>query len=245
MAKRPTIKKPIPLTSPTLPKNGSDPVMGGIDLPKFSAEMQAEVSPEAAPLWNFVLKHAKHITMAVVACVAVILAVAGWQWYAETQLQKSRNALGQALSLQDPARRVEALEAFLKDAPSELILATDLEIAAASVAMQDYPRAAAAYARVAEREGDSPLGFTARLNRAQVLMHNGEYALARSEFQALVSKAPAQLLSVMNQQVAEAAEAAGDKAGAVAAYEAAISALPPTDNETVQFFRARIAELKK
>ncbi len=245
MAKRPTIKRPVPLTSPTLQQNGSDPVMGGINLPKFSAEMQAEVSPEAAPLWNFVLGHAKHITVGVLACVAVILAVAGWQWYAEGQLQKSRNALGQAISLQDPARRVEALENFLKDAPSELILAAELEIAAASVALQDYPRAAVAYAKVAEREGDSPLGFTARLNRAQVLMHNGEYAQAQNEFQAMVSKVPAQLLPVMNQQLAEAAEAAGDKVGAVAAYEAAIKALPPTDNETVLFFRARIAELKK
>ncbi|WP_298066921.1 tetratricopeptide repeat protein [uncultured Mailhella sp.] len=245
MPQRPTIRKPVPLTSPDPAQNGADPIMGGVNLPKFSADMQAEISPEAAPLWNFVLRNAKRITAAVVACVVLILAVAGWQWYAETQLEKSRSALGQALSIQDPARRVTALESYVKDAPSELIVAAELEIAAASVAVQNYDRAAEAYASVAAREGDSPLGFTARMNRAQVLMQGGKYAEARSEFQALVSKAPAQLASVMNQQAAEAAEAAGDKAGAIAAYEAAMNALPPTDSETAQFFRARIAQLKK
>ena len=38
---------------------------------------------------------------------------------------------------------------------------------------------------------------------------------------------------------------AGDKAGAIAAYEAAVAALPPTDQESAAFFRSRIASLKK
>ena len=245
MPQRPTIQKPTPLTSPQMPQGSSDPIMGGVNIPKFSAEMQAEISPEAAPLWNFVLKHAHHITAAVVACVVIILAVTGWQWYSESQLEKTRNQLGQVISIQDPARRAAALESFLKDAPSELATAAQLELAATSVGLKDWTRAAGAYAKVAEIEGESPLGFTARMNYAQVLMHKGDYARARSEFQNLVSKAPAHMVPVMNQLVAEAAEAAGDNTGAIAAYEAAIKALPPTDEETASFFRARIAQLKK
>ena len=75
MAQRPTIQKPTPLSEPAFRK-GADPVMGGVNIPNFSAEMQAEVSPEAAPLWNFVLTHARKIAAGVVVVVIVILAVA-------------------------------------------------------------------------------------------------------------------------------------------------------------------------
>ena len=85
MAQRPTIQKPTPLSEPAFRKGG-DPVMGGVNIPRFSAEMQAEVSPEAAPLWNFVLTHSRKIAAGVVVVVLIILAVAGWQWYREEQI---------------------------------------------------------------------------------------------------------------------------------------------------------------
>ena len=239
MAQRPTIKKPTPLSQP------ADPVMGGVNIPKFSAEMQAEVSPEAAPLWNFVLTHARRIAAGVVVVVVAILAVACWQWYREGQVADERFALGRITSIQDPARRAAALEGFLKDAPSALGTATQLELASTAVEMQDWDKAAAAYAAVADLEGDTPLAYAARLNHAQVLMHKGDFAAARDEFRALAAAAPAEAAAVMHQQVAEAAEAAGDKAGALAAYEAAVAALPPADQESAAFLRARIAELRK
>ena len=239
MAQRPTIKKPTPLSQP------ADPVMGGVNIPKFSAEMQAEVSPEAAPLWNFVLTHARRIAAGVVVVVVAILAVACWQWYREGQVADERFALGRITSIQDPARRAAALEGFLKDAPSALGTATQLELASTAVEMQNWDKAAAAYAAVADLEGDTPLAYAARLNHAQVLMHKGDFAAARDEFRALAAEAPAEAAAVMHQQVAEAAEAAGDKAGALAAYEAAVAALPPADQESAAFLRARIAELRK
>ena len=92
MSQRPTIQKPTPLTAP---QNASaDPVMGGVNIPKFSAEMSAEISPEAAPLWNFVQNHASQIAAAVVSLVVIILAIAGWQWYVEKQLTEAKGQLG-------------------------------------------------------------------------------------------------------------------------------------------------------
>lgn len=244
MAQRPTIQKPTPLSEPAFRK-GADPVMGGVNIPNFSAEMQAEVSPEAAPLWNFVLTHARKIAAGVVFVVLVILCVAGWQWYREEQVNDARHALGRIISIQDPARRVSALEGFLKDAPSAVNTAARLELAAAAVQTGNWDKAASSYAAVAEQEGDTPLAFAARLNRAQVLMHKGDFAAARDEFGKLAASAPADVVPVIRQQEAEAAVAAGDKTGAVSAYEAAVAALPPTDKESAAFFRSRIATLKK
>ena len=244
MAQRPTIQKPTPLSQPSFRK-GADPIMGGVNIPNFSAEMQAEVSPEAAPLWNLVLTHARKIAAGVVVVVVIILSVAGWQWYREEQVADARLALGRIISIQDPARRAAALDGFLKDAPAAVGTAAHLELAAAAVESQDWDKAAASYAAVADLEDDTPLAFIARLNHAQVLMHKGDYAAARDEFTTLAGTAPAEVAAVIHQQVAEAAVAAGDKNGAVAAYEAAIAALPPTDKESAAFFRSRIASLKK
>ena len=101
MAQRPTIQKPTPLTAPAKrpAAPGTDPIMGGGDvimgasIPQFSKEMQAEISPEAAPLWNFVCNHAPKIAAAVVSIVVICLAVAGWQWYVEKELAEARGQL--------------------------------------------------------------------------------------------------------------------------------------------------------
>ena len=191
MSQRPTIKKPTPLSEPAFRK-GADPVMGGVNIPSFSAEMQAEVSPEAAPLWNFVLSHARVIAAGVVAIVLIILAVAGWQLYREEQIKDARMALGRIISIQDSTRRVAALEGFLKDAPSALVSAAQLELAASAVAVEDWDKAAAAYEAVAANEDDTPLAYAARLNHAQVLMHKGDFAAARDEFKTLAASAPAE-----------------------------------------------------
>ena len=244
MSQRPTIKKPTPLSEPEFQQT-ADPVMGGINIPKFSSEMQAEVSPEAAPLWNFVTTHARQIAAAVVSIVVVITLVAGWQWYRETKLEEARSNLGRVISIQDPAKRVAGLEQFLSDAPSKLELSARLELAAACVAMKDWDKAVNAYQKIADMEGSTPLGFSASLNRAQLLMRKGDFTSARTEFQRLVQQAPAEVKPMLHQQAAEAAQSAGDIAGAIADYEAAVAALPPTDKDTSAFFRSRIANLKK
>lgn len=244
MSQRPTVQKPTPLSAPNLAQS-ADPVMGGVNIPKFGAEMQAEVSPEAAPLWNFVLKHARRITALVVGGVVAFLLIAAWQWYCEKQLNESRAQLGRVISIQDPARRITSLEGFLANAPSELAVAAQLELAVAAVETSDWGKAAQAYAWVAEKEGDSPLGFAARLNNAHLLVRKGDYAQARTAFLTILADAPATMAPLLHQLAGEAAEAAGDKAAAIGSYESAISALPPTDSETAHFFRDRVAKLKK
>lgn len=253
MAQRPTIQKPTPLTAPAKrpAAPGTDPIMGGGDvimgasIPQFSKEMQAEISPEAAPLWNFVCNHAPKIAAAVVSIVVICLAVAGWQWYVEKELAEARGQLGRIISVQDPARRVSQLEAFAASAPSELTLSVQLELASSAAEMKDFAKAAAAYEKVAQLDAGTPLAFAARLNQGQILLQSGDAAAARAVFSALAAEAPANVKATLNLQTAEAALAAGDKAGAVAAFEAATAALAPTDQEGRAYFRALIDKLQK
>ncbi len=244
MSQRPTIQKPTPLSAPEYQQQ-ADPVMGGINIPKFSQEMQAEISPEAAPLWNFVTTHARKIAAGIVSLVVIITLIAAWQWYREKQFAESQSRLGAICALQDTGKRISELEAYLKDAPEKLKISAWLELASAASSHGDFGKAAEAFKNVADREGDSPLAFTARMNRAQLLLHKGDAAAARSEFQALAPNAPTNAKPLIYQQAAEAAEAAGDKAGAIADYEAALSSLPHEEKSASSFFRARIAALKK
>jgi predicted negative regulator of RcsB-dependent stress response len=245
MSQRPTIQKPTPLSEPSFRNASADPVMGGMNIPKFSADMQAEVSPEAAPLWNFVVNHAPKIAAGVVAIVIIILAVAAVQWYREKQIADARSSLGRIISQQDPARRTAALESFLSSAPSSLEVSALLELAVSATEVQDWDKAAAAYEKAANLEGSSPLAFTARMNHAQILMRKGSCSAAYTEFLSLAGEAPSDVQPVLQQYAGEAAEAAGDKAGAVSCYEAALAALPPSDADSSAFFRSRIAQLKK
>ena len=252
MSQRPTIQKPTPLSAPvsrpgTDPIMGgaSDPVMGGVNIPQFSKEMQAEISPEAAPLWNFVTNHAPKIAAGVVGIVVTCLAVAGWQWHEEKTLSEAQSQLGRVISIQDANRRATALEEFLGKAPSALVTSAQLELATTAMELENYAKAAASYEKVANAEGNNPLGFSARVSQAQALMHAGKFAEARAIFESVVLSAPANVKAALHQQSAEAAEYAGDKAGAVASLEKAISALSPTDTEGAAFFRARIAKRQK
>ncbi len=244
MSQRPTIQKPTPLSAPEYQQQ-ADPVMGGINIPKFSAEMQAEVSPEAAPLWNFVTTHARKIATGIVSIVVIISLIAVWQWYREKQFAESQARLGGICALQDTAKRISGLEAYLNDAPEKLKISAWLELASAAAASGDWEKAADAFKKVSDKEGDSPLGFNARMNHAQILLRKGDAAAARAEFHALAAAAPSSVKPLVHQQAAEAAEVAGDKAGAISDYEAALSALPHEDKSASSFFRSRISELKK
>ena len=252
MAQRPTIQKPTPLSAPVsrpgtdpIMGGGSDPVMGGVNIPQFTKEMQAEISPEAAPLWNFVSNHAPKIAAGVVSLVVIFLGVAGWQWYAEKTLREAQGQLGRVISIQDANRRATALEEFLGKAPSALVTSAQLELATTAMELENYAKAAACYEKVAGIEGDNPLGFSARMGQAQALMHAGKFAEARALFEAVLLSAPANIKAALHQQSAEADEHAGDKAGAIASLDKAISALAPTDTDGAAFFRARIAKLQK
>lgn len=243
MAQRPSVKQPKPLTTPV------DPQRLEADAAKLAAahvlgDVKAEVSPEAAPLWEFVLTHARAIAVGVLAVIMIIIAVAGWEWYRESAAASARDDLGRISASPDPAARLKALEAFIVDAPDSVYPAAQLELAAAAVEAQDWDKAASAYAAVAERDKTTPLAFTARLNRAGVLLRQGKATEAVTELETLLPQAPADLQPFINEQLGEAAEAAGQTDKAVAAYQAAVKVLTTSSPAEAAYYQDRIAKLQ-
>lgn len=240
------IKKPQVLSSP------STPVQVPADIPGMAAaqmfnEMKSEVSPEAAPLWNFVLEHARAIALAVVLVIVAILAAAGWRWHTQNVAQEARAELGRICAKAEPAARYAALQEFAARAPEEISRAVDLELASTAVALERWNDAAQAYGRIVEEEGDgelSPLAVTALLNRVDLLLRQNMAQDAVSELEAFLPRVPAAVKSLCLSQIGMAAELAGDKARAISAYEEFIKSLPPADSAQAGFYKARIAALK-
>ena len=196
MSQRPTIKKPTPLSAPvsrpgTDPIMGgsSDPVMGGVNIPQFTKDMQAEISPEAAPLWNFVTNHAPKIAAAVVGVVVICLAVAGWQWYEEKTLREAQGQLGRVISIQDASRRAAALEEFLAKAPSKLVNSAQLELATTAMELENFAKAAhrtGQHIRQRAQHGIARLGSIKHADPGQVPQGKPRHHLGRSIPQGLL-----------------------------------------------------------
>ncbi len=244
MTERPSIQKPSPIAASEI-KQSSDPIFGGINIPKFSADMQAEVSPEAAPLWNFVTKHIRYIAGAIVSLVVIITVIAGWQWYREKQLAETKLNLGRIIAMPDPENRFTELKRFLETVPAQLESSVLLELASTAVSLEKWDDALEFFKRISLKTSSAPLGFSARMNHAQLQMRKSDFLAARKEFHELAQSAPQEIKSLLYQLAAEAAEMSKDKAGAITDYEAAVAALPPTDSQSNAFFLARIAQLKK
>lgn len=244
MAQRPSIKQPRPLTSTPAAAGRLPADVQSLAAAQMLGGLEAEVSPEAAPLWNFVLSHARALACGVLGVILIIVAAGAWKWYEESSADKARLELGRISATQDPAARLAALEAFAADAPASVLTAARLELAATAARAENWEKAVAAYAAVADAEKSSPLGVSARLNEADILMRLGRPAEAVSRLEAVLTAAPEDLLSTIHQQIAEAAESAGQKDRAAAAYEAALAALPPSAVSESAYYRTRIARLR-
>lgn len=243
MAQRPSVKQPKPLTAPVDPQRLATDV-AGLTGARVLGDVKAEVSPEAAPLWNFVLTHARAIALAVLGVIMLIIAVAAWQWYRESAAAAARDDLGRISASGDPAARLKALEAFVADAPAAVYQAAQLELARAAVESENWAKADAAYAAVAEYAPHSPLAFSARFNRADVLLRQGKAAEAVTELETLLSQAPDTLRPFLNEQIGEAAEAAGQKDKAIAAYQAVVKELTTIAPAEAAYYQDRIAKLQ-
>ena len=107
MAQRPTVKQPKPLTAPVDPQR-LEADAAGLAGARVLGDVKAEVSPEAAPLWEFVLTHARAIALAVLGVIVLIIAVAAWQWYRESAAASARDDLGRIAASLDSRRPTQS-----------------------------------------------------------------------------------------------------------------------------------------
>ena len=217
------------------------PVAQAPGTPGILGELQSEVSVEAAPLLQFIARHAAAIMVLLGLFVAVVVGAGVWQWYASTRDAEAQSNFARLLLQQQGAARVNALENFAATAPNSVRLAALMELGLAALAEKDAARASAAFARVAALDKDKPLGVAAALADAQTLMQAGRGAEALAVLEPLENTVPEYMRVQVRGLIALGALQAGNAERAVKAYE---DLLAGAQGEDAEYYRFCIRQIK-
>lgn len=204
-------------------------------------ELQSEVSTEAAPLLQFILKHAGLI-MTTLGLFALLLAgTASYRWYMARATTQAQTQLANLTMLPEGQAKFAALEQFAQTAPEQVRLAAALELANAAVNVKNYDKAAEAFATLHSIDAGHPLGDIAAFNEAQTLMRTGKFDAALSVLETLYNTVSEENRTLVNNLLAESAQAAGKTERAITAYDQLAAS---TTGPEAEFFRFRAQSLK-
>lgn len=204
------------------------------------SELKSEVPVEAAPLLQFIVRHAGLIVAALVLFLAALAGTAAYNWHADRAVLEARTALAAAVAAEGPDR-VARLEKFAAAAPDSIRAAAWLAVADAAVTQQDFAAAARAYGHVAAADADGALGLAAALNEAQALMRSGEPAKAVPVLERVVNLIPEAHRPPARVLLAEAALQAGQTQLARQTFETLAASAQGGDAE---YFRFRARSLR-
>ncbi len=196
--------------------------MGGAHGPantQLLNELQSEVSSEATPLLQFILKHAILIMICLALFVVILGGIGGYNWYTERNLQQAQAELSNIVLSKQGEERITALEAFLSKAPSSLSGGIYLAISEAAMEIKSYDKAAANFGSLANLDPQGALGLLAGLNQGQALLLAQKPKEALVVLEAIVNKVTGPQKIVIQQSLAEAAIQSGDMEKAKKTFE--------------------------
>ena len=210
--------------------------------PVLLNELQSEVSHEAAPLLQFILKHAGIIVAGLVLFVLVLAGTAGYNWYNERARQDAQKELAQVLLANEGEKLVTALEGFIPKAPATIRNAALLNLASAAMEQKAYAKAATASGDLAAADPQGAVGLLAALNQGQALILADKAQEAVTVLEKLQSLMPEGQRNVVRESLAEAALRVGDTTKAKQIFELMANS---TMGAEAEFFRYRVRTIEQ
>jgi tetratricopeptide (TPR) repeat protein len=186
--------------------------------PDALADIESRTPESLHPILEAAFTYRKQLITAVCIILAVTVAYAGYKAYSARAESNAQARLGEIMVSSTGADRLAKLDAMLKDVTDSVQPAVTLEAAETAMKLGDYAKAEGYWeSLVGMTEGE--MQFVARLGRAKAMALAGKGADALKEMKELVGLASAAYTVPVYRQLALAAEAAGDKAEALAAYK--------------------------
>lgn len=207
-----------------------------------SAEIDAieqNVPSNLHPLVETLVKYQQYIAYGVGAIILGAAILGGVNWYSGTQKTAAIDELGVILVSAQGKDRLAKLEALLADAPSSVAPAIKLELAADYMAAADYAKAGKLWNELSG-DTDAATRDAARIGQAKCLTAQKKFKEAITILKDLAGTVGVDFATPVYRQLAYAAEQAGDKATALAAYEK----LSKVNVPDKLFVEARVAQLK-
>lgn len=192
------------------------------------------------PFLQKMLDNLKPILAGVAVIILAAAVVTGWRLFHQRSLASSQEALGAILVGNTGQAKIAALEKFLPEAPSALKTSIYFELAGASMAVKDYDKAANYWKLLSAADG-ADTAFLAKLGEARSLALAGKAPEAVKMLAELKQNAAEPYKVTVTRQLALAAELAGDKAAALAAFEELTASGDIGDKPYIE---SKIAQLK-
>ncbi|MGE4423443.1 MAG: tetratricopeptide repeat protein [Pseudodesulfovibrio sp.] len=186
--------------------------------PDVLADIESHTPESLHPILEAAFTYRKQLITAVCIILAVTVAYAGYKAYSAKAEASAQARLGEIMVTSTGADRLAKLDALLGDVTDSVRPAVTLEAAQTAMSLGDYAKAGGYWeSLVGMTQGE--MQFVARMGRAKAMALAGKGAEALKEMKELVGTASAAYTVPVYRQLALAAEAAGDKAEALAAYK--------------------------
>lgn len=171
--------------------------------------IQSEVSREASPILEFLVKHSRKIVLAFAVLIVLVLAAGAFSFYTVSQKRETREALGKILVMPETQAKIAALESFADGAGPGVRTAAFMALAN-SATLQNMPeKAMRAWSEVA-KTADAATRLAANLAQASALHRQGKDAEALTLLEGLLASAPADAQATVNSLIVSVAESLGN-----------------------------------
>ena len=205
------------------------------------SSLQSEVSSEASPMLQFLIRHASVIVLGFFLFIAAIVGYWVYSWHSDKQNTADAKELGALVSIADPERRLAKLEEYLPSAPKSTRATAWFAVMESARALRNYPKLFTAWEAIGKL--DPSLKTTAGLGMAAALASQDKYREALDTLDTLLPGLSESDAVLVNTQIVPYAEAIKDYARALKASEA-LAAAPDTAVD-VTFWARKKADLER
>ncbi len=202
-----------------------------------------EVSEDLHPLLLWLTKNVKSVSLVCLALILVFGGIAAYEYFQKQSRVSAANELGKILVTTDEAKKMDALEGYVKSAPESMEVRGLFELAASSINDKKFSAANTAWSGL-ESKVDASLKTVPALGRVQALAMEGKNDQALAILKDLQKNGPKSYTISVNSTLGALAEQAGDYATASEAYKALLAAYGGK-GRTKAYYEHKISELSE
>lgn len=206
--------------------------------------IQSEVSREASPLLELLIRHSKLIFLVLIALIAAIVAAGIMEYRSSSSQRDAEEALGKIIIMPEDPSKLAALQEYADKADAKMKNAALFALMYSAGQQGDREKAVATWDAIA-KNNEGAIKIIATIAEANNLAASGKQAEAIAVLESLQAQAGPAAVSTINAMIADLAESAGDWDKAIAACESIIRTEGSNQDKSIWEQRIAYFQTKK